>query len=129
MIPEQSELFSESDIEPRYLHRAIQNLVGNACRYATGKVRVSCLLDEQNCRVDVEDDGPGIPEQEWEKVFSAFARLDDSRTRNSGATGWVCPLFAVSCSGTVASPLSVVATIWGRKVQPGLATPTVMYGL
>ncbi len=87
VIPEQSELFSESDIEPRYLHRAIQNLVGNACRYATGKVRVSCLLDEQNCRVDVEDDGPGIPEQEWEKVFSAFARLDDSRTRNSGGYG------------------------------------------
>ncbi|WP_372972344.1 ATP-binding protein [Marinobacter sp.] len=87
VIPEQSELFAESDIEPRYLHRAIQNLVGNACRYASGRVRVSCLLDEENCRVDVEDDGPGIPEQEWEKVFSAFARLDDSRTRNSGGYG------------------------------------------
>lgn len=87
VIPEHSEVFSESDIEPRYLHRAIQNLVGNACRYASGRVRVSCSLDEENCRVDVEDDGPGIPEQEWEKVFSAFARLDDSRTRNSGGYG------------------------------------------
>lgn len=87
VIPEQSETFAQSDIEPRYLHRAIQNLVGNACRYARGEVRVRCLLDEQNCRVDVEDDGPGIPEQDWEKVFSAFARLDDSRTRNSGGYG------------------------------------------
>ncbi|GGY69106.1 ATP-binding protein [Marinobacter zhanjiangensis] len=87
VIPEASEVFSESDIEPRYLHRAIQNLVGNACRYARGEVRVRCLLDEENCRIDVEDDGPGVPEQEWEKVFSAFARLDDSRTRNSGGYG------------------------------------------
>lgn len=86
-IPEDSEVYSESDIEPRYLHRAIQNLVGNACRYAKGEVRVRCLLDEENCRVDVEDDGPGVPEQDWEKVFSAFARLDDSRTRNSGGYG------------------------------------------
>jgi two-component system sensor histidine kinase RstB len=87
VIPEASEVFSESDIEPRYLHRAIQNLVGNACRYARGEVRVRCLLDDENCRIDVEDDGPGVPEQDWEKVFSAFARLDDSRTRNSGGYG------------------------------------------
>ncbi len=87
VIPEQSEVFAESDIEPRYIHRAIQNLVGNACRYARGQVKVRCLLDDENCRIDVEDDGPGIPEQEWERVFSAFARLDDSRTRNSGGYG------------------------------------------
>ncbi|SFR74756.1 two-component system, OmpR family, sensor histidine kinase RstB [Marinobacter daqiaonensis] len=87
VIPEESEHFSESDIEPRYLHRAIQNLVGNACRYARERVEVRCLLDEDNCRIDVEDDGPGVPEQDWEKVFSAFARLDDSRTRHSGGYG------------------------------------------
>lgn len=87
VIPEASEVFAESDIEPRYMHRAIQNLVGNACRYASGQVRVRCLLDEENCRIDVEDDGPGVPEQDWEKVFSAFARLDDSRTRHSGGYG------------------------------------------
>lgn len=87
VIPEASEVFSESEIEPRYLHRAIQNLVGNACRYAQGEVRVRCLLDEENCRIDVEDDGPGVPEEDWERVFSAFARLDDSRTRNSGGYG------------------------------------------
>ncbi|MFC4259518.1 ATP-binding protein [Marinobacter lacisalsi] len=87
VIPESSEVFSESDIEPRYMHRAIQNLVGNACRYARREVRVRCLLDQENCRIDVEDDGPGVPEQDWEKVFSAFARLDDSRTRNSGGYG------------------------------------------
>ncbi len=86
-IDEISERWALSDIEPRYLHRAIQNLVGNAGRYAAGKVLVSCHFDEDNCRIDVEDDGPGIPEEDWEKVFTAFARLDDSRTRTSGGYG------------------------------------------
>ncbi|WP_372998503.1 ATP-binding protein [Marinobacter sp.] len=86
-IDEVSERWALSDVEPRYLHRAIQNLVGNAGRYAAGKVLVSCHFDEDNCRIDVEDDGPGIPEDDWEKVFTAFARLDDSRTRTSGGYG------------------------------------------
>ncbi len=86
-IPEASERWAHADVEPRYLHRAVQNLVGNAARYAASQVRVSCQLDEQTCRIDVEDDGPGIPEQDWEKVFTAFARLDDSRTRTSGGYG------------------------------------------
>ncbi len=78
-------LFAE--VEPRYVHRAIQNLVGNAARYARGRVDVSCNIGADTCRIDVEDDGPGIPEEDWDKVFTAFARLDDSRTRSSGGYG------------------------------------------
>lgn len=86
-VDEESERWSLSDVEPRYLHRAVQNLVGNATRYAVRRVRVHCRFDEDSCRIDVEDDGPGIPEKDWEKVFTAFARLDDSRTRTSGGYG------------------------------------------
>jgi hypothetical protein len=35
----------------------------------------------------VEDDGPGVPESAWEKIFTPFLRLDDSRTRASGGHG------------------------------------------
>ena len=38
-------------------------------------------------RIDVEDDGPGVPEEDWERVFTPFSRLDDSRTRASGGDG------------------------------------------
>lgn len=79
--------WSLSHAEPRYLHRAIQNLVGNATRYAQQRVVVRCHFDAVTCRVDVEDDGAGIPEEDWDKVFTAFARLDDSRTRKSGGYG------------------------------------------
>jgi two-component system sensor histidine kinase RstB len=83
----QSEECQHTEIEARYIHRSIQNLVGNATRYAKGRVMVSCYVDQDTCRVDVEDDGPGIPEAEWESVFTPFARLDDSRTRSSGGYG------------------------------------------
>lgn len=86
-IEEGSEQWTMADVEPRYIHRAIQNLVGNAGRYASGRVVVRCHIDEDNCRIDVEDDGAGVPEEDWEKVFTAFSRLDDSRTRTSGGYG------------------------------------------
>lgn len=76
-----------ADVDRRYIHRAIQNLVGNACRYASGKVQVRFSSTQETCRVDVDDDGPGIAEEEWERVFSAFTRLDNSRTRNTGGYG------------------------------------------
>jgi len=84
---ESSEHSLFAEVEPRYIHRAIQNLVGNAGRYANSKVRVTCSVGSDSCRVDIEDDGPGIPKEQWDKVFTAFARLDDSRTRSSGGYG------------------------------------------
>ena len=76
------------DAERRYLHRVVQNLVGNAVRYCDNKVRISGgVRADGKAYVCVEDDGPGIPEQERSRIFEAFARLDDSRTRASGGYG------------------------------------------
>ena len=71
----------------RYLHRVIQNLAGNALRYADGKIIVSAGVRKGKAFVSVEDDGQGIPEADRDKVFIPFARLDDSRTRASGGYG------------------------------------------
>ncbi|WP_043309341.1 ATP-binding protein [Pseudomonas sp. ML96] len=75
------------DAEPRYLHRALQNLVSNAMRHAESRVRLSYRIDAERCWIDIEDDGPGVPEEAWERVFTPFLRLDDSRTRASGGHG------------------------------------------
>jgi two-component system sensor histidine kinase RstB len=75
------------EAEPRYLHRALQNLVSNAMRHAESRVSLSYQLGTQRCRIDVEDDGPGVPESVWDRIFTPFTRLDDSRTRASGGHG------------------------------------------
>ncbi len=75
------------DAERRYLQRAVINLVSNALRHASTRVRVTTLVQSGRCRVMVEDDGPGIPEAYRERIFTPFLRLDDSRTRSSGGYG------------------------------------------
>ncbi|QCP40265.1 HAMP domain-containing protein [Acinetobacter baumannii] len=81
-------LYVKVDAERRYLHRVVQNLVGNAVRYCDNKVRITGGIHSDGMAfVCVEDDGPGIPEQDRKRVFEAFARLDDSRTRASGGYG------------------------------------------
>lgn len=75
------------EAEPRYIHRALQNLVSNAMRHAESQVILSYQLGLQRCRIDVEDDGPGVPESAWDRIFTPFTRLDDSRTRSSGGHG------------------------------------------
>lgn len=75
------------DAIPRYLHRIIQNLVGNGMRYAKTQVRVTLRSEHGVAELLVEDDGPGIPESERARVFEPFTRLDDSRTRSTGGYG------------------------------------------
>jgi two-component system sensor histidine kinase RstB len=77
----------EVEAEYRYLHRVVQNFVGNALRYSDSMIRVSGGVENNYAYVCVEDDGQGIAEKDREKVFEAFARLDDSRTRASGGYG------------------------------------------
>ena len=75
------------DAVPRYLHRVIQNLVGNALRYANNEVLLRFEVRQGTAFLTVEDDGPGIPEEDWKRVFEPFTRLDDSRTRSTGGYG------------------------------------------
>ncbi len=76
-----------AEAEPQYLRRALSNLINNAMRHAESRVQVSFTIDGQTVRLEVDDDGPGVPEADWEKVFTPFLRLDDSRTRASGGHG------------------------------------------
>ncbi len=78
---------SWADAEPHYLRRALSNLITNATRQAQTQVQVSYDIDCEQVWLRVEDDGPGVPEADWERVFTPFLRLDDSRTRASGGHG------------------------------------------
>ncbi|MGB3022780.1 MAG: ATP-binding protein [Methyloceanibacter sp.] len=66
--------------------RAIANLVNNAVRFSD-HVAVTAGKQDGSLVIEVEDDGPGIPEAEREQVFRPFYRLDDARNQDSGSTG------------------------------------------
>jgi two-component system sensor kinase ParS len=74
-------------MDPDRMALAASNLLVNACRYASQQVSIELRADEDRYTLAVEDDGPGIPESEREKVFKAFTRLDDSRSRGTGGYG------------------------------------------
>ncbi|EFE77650.1 ATP-binding protein [Streptomyces filamentosus] len=69
------------------LSRVIGNLLDNAQRHADGSVAVSVAADGRGVRVEVRDDGAGVPEDERERIFERFVRLDDARSRDDGGAG------------------------------------------
>ncbi|WP_152617493.1 sensor histidine kinase [Phaeacidiphilus oryzae] len=70
-----------------HLERLFRNLVDNALRHARHRVAVGAAVLERTVRVEVDDDGAGIPVAERERVFDRFVRLEGSRERGSGTTG------------------------------------------
>jgi signal transduction histidine kinase len=68
------------------LKRAFANLIENACKYG-GAARVMVRTQGDVVDVSIDDDGPGIPVPELERVFAPFYRLESSRNRETGGTG------------------------------------------
>lgn len=73
--------------EPRYMARALSNLLRNALRYAETTIHVDVSRDATSFRITVDDDGPGIPASEHERLFQPFTRMDRSRDRATGGFG------------------------------------------
>ncbi len=72
---------------PRHMARVIHNLLRNASRYGKEKIKVSVAMNEEEIMIHVDDDGSGIPQEDRDRVFEAFSRLDESRDRQSGGHG------------------------------------------
>jgi two-component system phosphate regulon sensor histidine kinase PhoR len=75
--------------DPAKLHDALRNLVANAITYSPehGTIRIEGVLDGARKALVVSDDGPGIPEEDLDRVFERFYRVDKSRARDPGGTG------------------------------------------
>ena len=69
------------------LTRVVRNLVDNAARHAVGRVHLSCRGDGDDVEFEVDDDGPGVPAADRERVFERFVRLDEARSRLDGGSG------------------------------------------
>lgn len=70
----------------RALRRCLANLIDNAVAHGD-KVRVAIQTDESAVSVSVDDNGPGIPKDQYEEAFRPFSRLDETRSRNQKGVG------------------------------------------
>ncbi|HSJ91389.1 MAG TPA: ATP-binding protein [Ilumatobacter sp.] len=94
---------------PDELTRVVTHLLDNAARHAESTVAVSLVTttdehDDDIVRLTVDDDGPGVPAEDRERIFERFVRLDDARQRDSGGAGLglaVVATVARSCGGEV----------------------------
>ena len=90
-------------LNQRYMTRALLNLLQNAIRYAGGNIRVSLVSPRREYVLMVDDDGPGIPLADRERIFEPFIRLDESRDRGTGGTGLGLAIVSRG-AGTTARP-------------------------
>ncbi len=72
--------------DPVALRRLIGNLVENALKYGQ-RVRGRVFVEEGCAVIEIEDDGPGVPAQEIERLFEPFYRGEPSRSRETGGAG------------------------------------------
>ncbi|MBM9462385.1 ATP-binding protein [Aeromicrobium sp. YIM 150415] len=88
------------------LHSAVSNLVENAVTYSDrgGRVAISAERAGEDVRITVSDTGIGIPDEELERIFERFYRVDPARARATGGTGLglsIVKHVAASNGGTV----------------------------
>lgn len=74
-------------VDLRLMERVLDNLVNNALRYSEKQLHIALAITDDKVTLSVDDDGPGIPEEERSRVFEPFVRLDPSRDRATGGCG------------------------------------------
>ncbi len=73
--------------DAKSLTRALVNVLRNAVRYARSQVALTVERAGAHTVIRVDDDGPGVPSRERARLFEPFARVEDSRGRDSGGVG------------------------------------------
>lgn len=75
-----------TQLKPVAFKRALQNLVGNSLKYAD-KVEISTAQSTTHIMINIDDDGPGIAEEQLDVALQPFTRLDTSRNQNIEGVG------------------------------------------
>lgn len=73
--------------EWKLMETVIQNLLQNAARFARSRIRVQLAVTETEFQLAIEDDGPGIPAADRERVFDSFVRLYNEDSTQIGGFG------------------------------------------
>jgi two-component system sensor histidine kinase CpxA len=92
--------------DPDYLFRSFSNLIRNSVRYAGayGPIQITANNDRDGVTITVADNGPGLPEDSLEEVFTPFHRPEAARSRETGGAGLglaIVKSCVEACRGTV----------------------------
>lgn len=71
-------------IDAEKVSKILVNLIGNAMKYAKSQVEIRLTLSNDKIRIVVDDDGPGIPENQRDKIFQTFYQLPDDPVSYAG---------------------------------------------
>jgi two-component system, OmpR family, phosphate regulon sensor histidine kinase PhoR len=72
------------------IHQVMTNLISNSIKYTVengGKVMVNIIPGKQDVMIEVSDNGIGIPQEDINRIFERFYRVDKSRSKDKGGTG------------------------------------------
>jgi len=100
--------------------RCIENILSNAARYAD-QIQITLNMTDERLYLTIEDNGPGVPEDQYEEVFKPFVRLDPSRSKDTGGAGLglsVAMDIVLSHGGKIS--LGKSETLGGASVAIGL---------
>jgi signal transduction histidine kinase len=80
---------AEAAVDEDALHQILVNLLDNAVKYGPAGQRIAVTLEQDNglLRILVEDEGPGVPRDDRERIFERFVRLERDRQTHTGGTG------------------------------------------
>jgi signal transduction histidine kinase len=102
------------------LRRVLGNLGDNAARHADRRVAFSVAERDGVVLLEVDDDGPGVPEAERERVFERFVRLDDARARDDGGSGLGLAIVAELVAAHGGTVTLASSPIGGTRVEVSL---------
>lgn len=101
--------------DPEILGRCVENIIENAIRFTPpdSRIEIGCELSHDEIRLSFRDYGPGVPEDELERIFQAFFRSDASRNRHTGGLG-------LGLSITASAVKALGGTVTAMNAKPGL---------
>ncbi len=78
-------------IDRRLIHHAVENILRNALKYTpedqSVEIMLECIPEEKKAIISILDNGPGVPDDQLEKIFTPFYRVDTSREKKTGGYG------------------------------------------
>lgn len=105
------------------LARAVRNLVDNAVNHANVSVAISTSTQGRTAAITVDDDGPGIPEADRQRVFDRFVRLDHARSRDKGGSGLGLAIVADIVAAHNGTVEAVDSPLGGARITIHLPAP------